>query len=272
MALRVEPMSNPSGRSSESPQALLLRRLGLLGLVMVAGSVGLAMLSQNIPAAAPIWIILLNDTLMGLAMGLAARRILRKYRGALRLASALSTMIGGMLLLGWLTGWQAGIGPLVLHRSNPDWSALGQFSVGMGVALLGLYAGPRPALSMGPAVGPPTLPTPPVKRAPRTKRPTVTGSSRSPRPKVAPPSPSRSRRSGQTTVGKTPVGSKRKRAYAHKPRLQVAGQEEHRCPYCLELVEPNDPRGTVECKICHALHHADCWAIAGACQVPHYNA
>jgi hypothetical protein len=27
----------------------------------------------------------------------------------------------------------------------------------------------------------------------------------------------------------------------------------------------------VECKICHTLHHADCWAVTGACQIPHLN-
>ena len=46
---------------------------------------------------------------------------------------------------------------------------------------------------------------------------------------------------------------------------------EHRCPFCLELVEPGDFRGNVECKVCHTLHHADCWAVTGTCQVPHHN-
>ncbi len=42
--------------------------------------------------------------------------------------------------------------------------------------------------------------------------------------------------------------------------------------FCLQEIEAHDPRGVVECDICHTPHHADCWAIAGACQVPHYNA
>ena len=46
---------------------------------------------------------------------------------------------------------------------------------------------------------------------------------------------------------------------------------EHRCPFCLDLVEPSDSRGNVECKVCHTLHHADCWAVTGTCQVPHHN-
>jgi transposase len=41
------------------------------------------------------------------------------------------------------------------------------------------------------------------------------------------------------------------------------------CPYCLEEVKPNDPRGKVVCRICGTPHHADCWAITGKCEVPH---
>jgi len=58
----------------------------------------------------------------------------------------------------------------------------------------------------------------------------------------------------------------------HTRAVQLVGTEEHRCPYCLELVEPNDPRGVVVCPICHTHHHADCWNVTGVCQVPHKNA
>ncbi|MEW5827573.1 MAG: hypothetical protein AB1846_01690 [Chloroflexota bacterium] len=56
-----------------------------------------------------------------------------------------------------------------------------------------------------------------------------------------------------------------------RSEIQLAKVEEHVCPYCLEPVVANDPRGMVECKICHTQHHGDCWEITGACQVPHYN-
>jgi len=52
--------------------------------------------------------------------------------------------------------------------------------------------------------------------------------------------------------------------------IRLVGETEHRCPYCLELVQKKDPRGIVECSICHTLHHADCWAVTGMCQVPHH--
>jgi hypothetical protein len=54
-------------------------------------------------------------------------------------------------------------------------------------------------------------------------------------------------------------------------QVRLVGKAENRCPYCLELVEQNDPRGVKICPICHTYHHADCWAVTGTCQVPHYQ-
>jgi hypothetical protein len=53
--------------------------------------------------------------------------------------------------------------------------------------------------------------------------------------------------------------------------VRLIGKEEHRCPYCLEEVLPKDPRGVKVCPICHTHHHADCWAVTGTCQVPHFH-
>jgi ribosomal protein L37AE/L43A len=68
-----------------------------------------------------------------------------------------------------------------------------------------------------------------------------------------------------------PVIAPKRRRRSRKARVQLALVEDHRCPYCLETVTRNDPRGMVECTICHALHHKDCWDITGPCQVPHLN-
>jgi hypothetical protein len=60
------------------------------------------------------------------------------------------------------------------------------------------------------------------------------------------------------------------KSISRKPQpIRLVGLEEHRCPYCLELVEENDPAGVVVCPICHANHHKSCWDISGTCQVPH---
>jgi len=53
--------------------------------------------------------------------------------------------------------------------------------------------------------------------------------------------------------------------------VRLVGKEEHRCPFCLEEVVPNDPRGVKICPVCHTHHHADCWDVTGVCQVPHIH-
>lgn len=60
--------------------------------------------------------------------------------------------------------------------------------------------------------------------------------------------------------------SRRRRKEEH---VHLAGVVEHRCPYCLEVVEKKDPRGVRVCPVCETRHHADCWAVTGTCQVPH---
>ena len=61
----------------------------------------------------------------------------------------------------------------------------------------------------------------------------------------------------------------------HKPRrmpIHLVGEEDHRCPYCLDAVDPQDPGGVVICSICHSYHHKACWDVTGTCQVPHIYA
>ncbi|MCX8062532.1 MAG: hypothetical protein N3D16_08115 [Anaerolineales bacterium] len=65
------------------------------------------------------------------------------------------------------------------------------------------------------------------------------------------------------------VRDKKPRSAARQVRL--LSDEEHRCPYCLEMVLENDPRGVKICPICGTHHHADCWAVTGVCQVPHQH-
>lgn len=72
-------------------------------------------------------------------------------------------------------------------------------------------------------------------------------------------------------IAREPVVRPKRRRSRRKPKIQFAVVEEHRCPYCLDAVTRTDPRGVKECEVCHTLHHADCWAITGVCQVPHLN-
>lgn len=51
--------------------------------------------------------------------------------------------------------------------------------------------------------------------------------------------------------------------------VKLLGETEHRCPYCLELVNKHDARGVVICPECKTWHHKDCWDVTGSCQVAH---
>ena len=63
----------------------------------------------------------------------------------------------------------------------------------------------------------------------------------------------------------------RKRRHQKHEQVKLVGAAEHRCPYCLEEIDLNDPRGVKICPICKSYHHADCWDVTGMCQVPHHQ-
>jgi hypothetical protein len=73
-----------------------------------------------------------------------------------------------------------------------------------------------------------------------------------------------------TSKIKKPARPKKKRSKKISPQdIKFIGVEEHNCPYCLDPVQAHDPRGVKICSICKTHHHADCWGITGACQIPH---
>jgi hypothetical protein len=259
MTLPANAMSNPASPPLEPVPIVLVRKLILLVLLMIVAALGLVLLLRNIQIYSLLVPHILSDAAMGLIAGFSVRLILRNQTVFLRIISVLAFLIGGLELLGWFTGWQIGLGPLRFGLPSVDWYSLGQLLLGTGIALLVLYAWTHP-----PPVVVDPLPEPkPYNRVPRP-RPQL---NKRPRRPVRRPRP----RSAPAAVAEQIVEPKRKRLTQPKPQLQLSEKEEHRCPYCLELIEPDDPRGTVECNICHTLHHADCWAITGACQVPHFT-
>lgn len=181
-----------------------------------------------------------------------------------------------------------------------DWADPVHLGISLIMTVLALQAWPRPSVSTAQAVEVLPLPSPSTPRATRSrrsKRARRVSSSSSPsssgqthielpgswstrlRPS-APPGPRTRSTNGsrspilkepKKTKAKDPVVRPKRRRSRRKPQIQFALLEEHRCPYCLDAVSRNDPRGVQECDVCHTLHHADCWAITGFCQVPHLN-
>jgi len=251
-------MGTSSTSQPENLRLQLARKLVFTALIVIVASLGLALLIQQLHSNAFFLQVFWSDILLGLVCGFASRFVFRKNMGGLRYTAACAVYIFGLLLLGVFTGWRFGIDPFKSDPKGADLSDLGQLISGMGIIALSLLAWYRPVLEVQVApqtrqvVPVPRPSRPPVQRPRRTRRPRS-----KPAPVISATSP-------------TPTRPKRKRLTRRKS-LQLSNQQEHRCPYCLELVEPGDPRGTVECKVCHTLHHADCWAITGTCQVPHLN-
>lgn len=170
---------------------------------------------------------------LGLIMGLVSRLVLPRRGSALRWLVALFGLSLSMIFLGWLSRGSQGLNLIGRGTTDPNWVGLIRYICGAAVSWLAIRAWAGETSSM---------------------------------PRFGPSNLGRARLGGQQATVVRRRGLRRKRT-----RLRIAAQVEHRCPYCLEIVEPRDPRGAVECSTCHAFHHADCWAVTGTCQVPHHN-
>jgi hypothetical protein len=185
---------------------------------------------------------------------------------------------GGIAILGYFSDWKIGLDVIALSRGYVSMEDMIHLAVGITTSWAALWAWYRPAprnLEIAEAIEPdsPAVVVQPRRLSqPRSWLP-------QPRMRIS------SGVNGHSGNGHGPVVRGRlklmtrqptrprriRNPRARRPNVQLALVEEHRCPYCLEPVVRTDPRGTKECDVCHTLHHADCWAITGVCQVPHLN-
>ena len=189
----------------------------------------------------------------------------------------------------WKQNGSLGIGSRVLFDFRElDWADLVHLGISWGIAALSLQAWHRTTAPRAPEpieIIPLAMPAPPVTRSRRGRKSSASSNGRArvqranhsssgliptsaPQPKVR---SSNGSRPAIKKVKEPTIRPKKKRLSRRKPKIQFALVEEHRCPYCLDAVSRNDPRGVKECDVCHTLHHADCWSITGVCQVPHLN-
>jgi hypothetical protein len=236
---------------------------------------------------------------IGLSIGIGSRTVFYENSGLVRTLVAFTLLPLALYAIGFLSNWRIGIGPLGPWLEGlVDWSQLAQLIGGFFVTILALTAWWRPAASsdeMLPDYSPNHREQPRITPAPqqsRFKLPQVKSirlhfPESWTRPRESARVRTRTNRTNHRSRGTTrnrpdvaklvvarpekPVRPKRRRSSRRKPELQFSVHEEHRCPYCLDEVKRNDPRGVKECEICHSWHHADCWNITGMCQVPHLN-
>jgi len=312
MAMRAATMSsiNNSTFSAREPDHFM-RKLVILILLITAAALGIVLLfrdDKNLPLLLSTFF---ADASMGLVAGFGSRIVLSKRNLFIRYLTAIVMTVVGMTVLGFLTNWVFGIGPIRVQReaiqqvrqvrfdsnllnqlgrmkidfrtlldfSKMEPSDAGHLGAGLLLTVLSLQAWRRTA-TQSVEVAPLqqngnfsersglALASPRSNGQARVHLP-VSWFVRS-RPASRPRARIRSRNGIKPAV-RSEARPARRSLFKRKPHVQLALVEEHRCPYCLDLVTHNDPRGVKECEVCNTLHHADCWAITGMCQVPHLN-
>lgn len=210
---------------------------------------------------------------VGLASGFSARWSLTGHSRWRRWWVALFAVCCGLIAFGSPGSNTLGLDLLNPRRVRPDWIGLAQVAAGMMTASLAVLA-----WSSQPAVNPAPRPRPrPAVSTARPRRKSIDL-----KPSVVPAIRSLGRRRTDTQpllrlperglkFNTRSQVQKRSRVRSAHAGIQIDTQEQHRCPYCLEPVDPRDSAGVRVCSICHTLHHADCWEVTGTCQVPHYH-
>ncbi len=290
MSIRTATMSN-SYVPTTTRRSGFFRKLVVLLLFVVGIAGSMALFSVYQKNLSLFWMTVLAILSIGLACGSATRMTFYQWSGFIRFSVILLAVPIGLFILGVFTNWQMGIGPL-----NP-WvkgiipiDELIQLGGAFLVAFICLDAWWKSPSKIEDVAE--------VQRSSRSREQIPAAVSiQSVQPRSSPAHtqegsaylPKRNSRlkfmkatkarSHTNPAGDNlilahtaqPSRSRSKRFFNRKPVLQLSVFEEHRCPYCLDDVKRNDPRGVKECDVCHSLHHADCWAITGMCQVPHLN-
>jgi hypothetical protein len=115
MVERVDAMSMADPQRSQE-EWHLLRRLFLLLLVVTATALGLVLLAKQNRNVPLVLFNVLADTSLGLLAGFATRLALKDRHGLIQALAASAFSLVGLGVLGYFSGWRAGIGPL-----QPDW-------------------------------------------------------------------------------------------------------------------------------------------------------
>jgi len=298
MSARMEALHTPARTEKPAVNSMLFRNLAIVFLVGTLGAVAFAFLGLANRTILPEAFEWATAAAVGVLCGFSSRRALRQRTGVLRIMASLGALIVGLIFMGWVSGGDAGMVLRERGGEMPNWNALFQLGLGATSAVLALRAWKRNgarAQTVPPVPVPASSPASARRSAQRTSSAEVIPASRS--------LITESVRIWQTTWGRAratvanlaqrvgglrharltdrsrfhlpawhlPGRLVRSHPVRHAHRVRLIGAEEHRCPYCLDVVERHDARGVVVCKVCHTRHHADCWAVAGTCQVPHYN-
>jgi hypothetical protein len=265
-----------SGDRAPAPtvaKASLKWGLGLNLAVAVGLGLGLGFLQASadqltVPVP-PLALALTGAGVMGLLFGLTTRLILRGWTEALKLLVVLLALLVWMAVAEATYAVWAGLQPLEYLAEADNWVEMGQLVIGCLGAIVGGLARRRisPAeVALAPQRRRETAA--PVRRARRRRQPAAASQRTADQPRRA--ARVRQHRALSLPQLKLPTQTRRRPLPVRKSSgVRVIAKAEDRCPYCLDAIKKNDPRGVVVCEICETPHHADCWEAGGKCQVPH---
>ena len=229
---------------------------------------------------------------MAIVAGLSSQLVFSQHTAFFRYIAAMAADVAGIYLLGFVSQGKYGVSSLEWLPKAIDWDGLSQIGLGFFMILTissvfrrtkEVVPDATPILA---PVGEPQISFPVWTSPPSSTRTSTSTPSRPRRlslPRISLSSffvPGESHQAGTANHRRpglirpakvNPAIAPKRRRRRGKPRVQLALIEEHRCPYCLEIVNHSDSRGVVECEVCRTLHHKDCWDITGNCQVPHLN-
>ncbi len=221
----------------------------------------------------PLLVAFVGGGMIGLVGGLIAGLALRGRTGLLRWVVAMFALVVGLIVSEVVHGAGMGMSLGEALRATRDEVEAAQIGVGAVMSLIGSLAGWQKAQRSQPvttgAVAASAAPAAPSVHTRSRSRSRTSGSHAN----AAPRSPrKRSTPQVELTTPSAVVrpSTRSKRGWLSRRRqVHLGKQSTNVCPYCLEEVLPNDPRGKVVCDICGTPHHGDCWAITGKCEVPH---
>jgi hypothetical protein len=269
MSLQAGEMAAPSRRSLGLMD--LLRGLGWVFLTALLVAIGCALLRLAGVGVPPWALAIAMAAGLGLASGFSARPALRGRTLLLQGAAASAAVLVGLIVLSRLSLGVVGVEPGKPLALSAVGEAVAQVAFGIAGAWLAVGAWrPKSRVGTSDVQMPPftvqvVRPTTPLAHSDRRPFRSPAGSIGRPRLRAQARLWERLPSLRGVRRPTWPSGLWLRR----RARVRLVGSQEHRCPYCLEIVERHDPRGVVVCPICHTRHHADCWAVTGMCQVPH---
>ena len=280
MAFRTAVM-NPADVSMRTRNpSHLLRRLVLLLLLTAAYALGLVLLLGKVSWFPLLLYSFFADGTMAIVAGFGTRLLLSKRNWLIRSITATVMPLAGLAVMGYFSDREIGVDVIALSRGYMSWADLIHLVTGITASWAALWAWHRPVpRDVGTSTSTSVEPVHPAPVAQPNRVRLPRSWSLQPRLRIGTGAGAHSGNGSRSPVRarakfvtKQPTRPKRSRnSLLNRAHVQLAVIEEHRCPYCLEPVSRSDPGGVKECEVCHSLHHADCWAITGMCQVPHLN-